>query len=199
MTISIARAWLYANWQYAGLVTALILLALVPIIAGSLSLALLVVYLSLPVYMLHQVEEHTGDRFRRFVNSQLGHGRDVLTSGAVVVINIGLVWIAFLVALYLARFVDLGLGLIPVYLVLVNAAIHVLSAAAVRAYNPGLVTSLVLFLPYGIWAMTVVAPHAMPIDQAIAILFAVAGHAAIVAVVLGRVRSPATPRFVIGK
>ena len=193
MTIAIARAWLYANWQYAGLVAALILLALVPIIAGSVSLALLVIYLSLPVYMLHQAEEHTGDRFRRFVNSRLGHGRDVLTAGAVVVINIGLVWIASLIALYLARFVDLGLGLIPVYLILVNAAIHVLSAASLRAYNPGLITSLVLFLPYGIWAMTVVAPHATPADHAVALLLAIAGHAAIVVVVLGRVRSPATP------
>lgn len=193
MTIAIARAWLYANWQYAGLVAALILLALVPIIAGSVSLALLVIYLSLPVYMLHQAEEHTGDRFRRFVNSQLGHGRDVLTAGAVVVINIGLVWIASLIALYLARFVDLGLGLIPVYLILVNAAIHVLSAASLRAYNPGLITSLVLFLPYGIWAMTVVAPHATSADHVVALLLAIAGHAAIVVVVLGRVRSPATP------
>lgn len=193
---TVAREWFSANWQYAGLVAALFLMALAPLLAGAWGLTLLVIYLHLPAYMVHQVEEHAGDRFRRVVNTQIGHGRDVLTTGAIVVINVGLVWIVFLVALYLARFVDLGLGLIPVYLVLVNAAIHVLAAVKQRAYNPGLVTSLILFLPFGIWAMTVVAPHATLVDHAIALVLAVAGHAAIVAVILSRVRSPATPAFV---
>ena len=31
-------------------------------------LFLLLIYLHTPIYMLHQVEEHTGDRFREFVN-----------------------------------------------------------------------------------------------------------------------------------
>ncbi|MGH2457794.1 MAG: HXXEE domain-containing protein, partial [Chloroflexota bacterium] len=135
--LTIAYAWFSANWQYAGFVAGLFLLALVPLVAGVWGLGLLLVYLLLPIYMVHQLEEHAGDRFHRFVNIHLGHGRDVLTSDAIVVINIGLVWIVCLVALYLARFVDLGLGLIVVYLVLVNALVHILGAARQRAYNPG--------------------------------------------------------------
>ncbi|MGH2460016.1 MAG: hypothetical protein ACRDIY_14250, partial [Chloroflexota bacterium] len=62
-------------------------------------------------------------------------------------------------------------------------------------YNPGLVTALVLFLPFGIWAMTVIAPHATLVEHVIALVLAVGGHAAIVVVILGRVRSPTTPVY----
>lgn len=110
MTTAAARAWFCSNWQYAGLVAALILLALAPVLAGAWSLALLVSYLHLPAYMLHQTEEHAGDRFRRFVNFRIGKGRDVLTTETVVLTNVGAVWIVFLAALYRARFVALILS-----------------------------------------------------------------------------------------
>src|SRR5690606_30897735 len=106
------RAWIDANWVYAGLVAALFLLALAPLLATVLSLPLLAVYLHLPVYMLHQIEEHVRDRFRRFFNRWIGLGREVLTPGAVVLINVPGVWGVTLASLYLAAFVGIGLGLI---------------------------------------------------------------------------------------
>ena len=104
------RAWIVSNWMYAGLVAALFLLAVAPLLAGAWSLALLLVYLHGPAYMLHQVEEHAGDRFRRFVNLHVGHGRKALTTTAIVWINLPGVWGVNLAALYLARFVDVGLA-----------------------------------------------------------------------------------------
>ena len=44
------------------------LLALVPLLAADWPLALLLIFLHSPGYMIHQVEEHTGDRFRSFVD-----------------------------------------------------------------------------------------------------------------------------------
>jgi len=149
--------------------------------------------------MVHQMEEHTGHRFHRYVKFQFGRDRDVLATEAIDVTNVAGVWIVCGVALYLARYRDLGLGLIPAYLVLINAAIHVLAAVKMRAYNPGPVTGLVLVLPLGSVAMTVVAPHAMLIDHAIALVVAAGGHLAIVAVMLGRQQSPATPSFATGE
>ena len=78
----------HQNWMYAGLVAGLFLLALVPLLVGAWSLPLLMVYLQLPIYLFHQVEEHHGDRFRQFVNDNIAGGLPALTTPAVVFINV---------------------------------------------------------------------------------------------------------------
>jgi|SRR5712691_1164639 len=173
--------WFARNWMYAGACAGLFLLALVPVLIGSWSLPLLLIYLQLPIYLLHQVEEHHADRFRQFVNDHIAGGLPALTTEAVIVINVPGVWGVNLLALYLARFVDLGLGLIAVYLTLVNAIAHVVSMIVLRGYNPGLVTALVLFLPVGSWALVAVsrAPGVTMTDQIIGLAVAVLIHAAI--------------------
>src|SRR3712207_4656923 len=153
--------------MYSGLVAALFLLAVAPLIAGAWSLALLLIYLHGPAYMLHQVEEHAGDRFRRFVNLHIGHGREALTTAAVLWINIPGVWGVNLAILYLARFVNIGLGLIAVYFMLVNAITHIAAAAAMRHYNPG--SAIILFLPLSVWTLWVLShsPSVRALDHLI--------------------------------
>ncbi|WP_245559635.1 HXXEE domain-containing protein [Amorphus coralli] len=184
------RTWFAANWMNAGVVAGLFLLAIVPVVAADMSLALLAVYLQLPVYMLHQLEEHSGDRFRRYVNETMVGGTEALTTPAVLVINIGGVWGIDLAALYLARFVSLGLGLIAVYLTLVNALVHIVGGVVQRRYNPGLVTAIVLFLPVGLWALVTVsdAPGVGGIDHLVGGLAAVLVHVAIAVHVKRRAR-----------
>jgi hypothetical protein len=174
--------------MYAGFVAGLFLLALTPLLFGTWPLPLLLVFLQLPIYMLHQLEEHTGDRFRRFVNEHLADGREALTTAAVVVINVPLVWGVDLASLYLARFVELGLGLVAVYLTVVNAIVHVAGAIVGRGYNPGLVTGVVLFLPVGGSALFVLATTSGVTagDHAIGLIFALGSHAAIIAHVMRR-------------
>ncbi|MGO4838649.1 HXXEE domain-containing protein, partial [Rhizobiaceae sp. 2RAB30] len=151
------KDWFFRNWMYAGFVAGLFLLVVTPIFAGVLSLPLLLIYLQLPIYMIHQLEEHNHDRFRLWANEVIGGGLEALTPPAVVFINVVGVWAVNLVALYLSYFVDVGLGLIAVYLTLINAVVHILGASVLRRYNPGLVTAVVLFLPVGIYALTVVS------------------------------------------
>lgn len=105
--------------------------------------------------MLHQLEEHHDDRFRRSFNDVMAGGQEVLSAPAVVVVNVVGVWGVNLIALYLARFVDLGL--IAIYLPLVNAVVHILGAVVQRSYNPRLVTAMLLFLPFGVYALMVVS------------------------------------------
>lgn len=118
------HAWLALNWLYAGLVAALFLFVLIPLLWGSWSAVLLLIFLQLPIYMLHQVEEHFHDRFRRYVNEDVEGVADALTTNAILVTNIGGVWIVDLIALYLAYFVRPGLGLIATDLAILNAVIH---------------------------------------------------------------------------
>src|SRR5690606_31380782 len=74
-------------WVYGGFPTGLLLLALTPLIAAGWNTAIVAVFLQLPIYMLHQGEEHFGDRFRLFANDMLAGGREALTPWAVFVIN----------------------------------------------------------------------------------------------------------------
>ena len=151
--------WLVGGWHWptASLFTAGFLLLLAPAWFSVMGLALTLVYLQLPVYMLHQWEEHRGDRFRAYINRVIGGGREALTPTATFWINALGVWAVDLAALYLAGFVDLALGLVAVYLPLVNAVGHLGPAVARREYNPGLWTSAALFLPLGGWGLYEVA------------------------------------------
>ena len=135
--------WLVGKWQwpYAALFTAGFLAVLAPFVFRYAGIPIGVIYLQLPIYMLHQYEEHDRDRFRLWVNNMIGHGRDVLTPIATFWINSLLVWLLDLVALYLACFVDLSLGLMAIYLPMLNAFGHIIPAIVKRKYNPGLVTS----------------------------------------------------------
>ncbi len=148
--------WLLREWPYAALFAAAFLLALAPFF-GVLGLPLLLVYLQLPLYMVHQFEEHRQDRFRKFFNGLIGGGREALTPGAVFVINSIGVWGVDLASLYLAWSAGLDWGLVAGYLTLVNAVVHIVMAVALRRYNPGLWTAVFVFLPAGIWTLVVVS------------------------------------------
>jgi hypothetical protein len=177
--------------MYAGLIAALFLLAALPLFGGQWSPALVAVFLLLPAYMIHQVEEHAGDRFRRFVNANVAHAPNALTTLAVIVVNVPLVWGVDLGSIYLARFVAIGWGLIAVYMVLVNALVHVVGAVVTRAYNPGLVTAVVLFVPLGLWALVLVSaePGVSVLQHRIGLAFAILVHAVLAAHVLRRARA----------
>jgi len=142
-------SWLYRRWVTATLWMGILLLLLlpIPILRLQWSWFLVLIYLHTPIYMLHQVEEHTGDRFRRFVNQHVFGGVEGLTPAAVLVINIPCVWGVTLLALYLAVVAGAGWGLIATWLVAVNGLVHIVAAIAQRIYNPGLWTAVFLFLP----------------------------------------------------
>lgn len=175
-------------WVYGGFLSALLLLGLLPVFARGWSPAVTLVYLWSPLYMIHQYEEHEDDRFRRFINDVLGGGKELLTPLSVFVINIPGVWGINALSLALAITVNLGFGLIAVYLAVVNAVVHVAQGVRMRRYNPGLITSIVLFLPFGALSFYAVKregggtewAHALGLGSAIAV------HAAIVLYVVRR-------------
>jgi hypothetical protein len=183
--------WLVVKWQwpYASLFTASFLGVLAPLVFHFAGIPLGLVYLQLPIYMLHQYEEHEGDRFRLWVNNMIGHGREVLTPIATFWINSLLVWLLDLVALYLACFVDLSLGLIAIYLPMLNAFGHIVPAIIKRQYNPGLTTSICVFLPVGILSAYLVSRAAGShfSDHLLAFGVAFAVHATIIAHVRRRI------------
>jgi hypothetical protein len=177
------------NLVYGGSLAGVLLLLLLPTIDRGWSLALVLVFLQMPIYMLHQLEEHDDARFQHAINEMIGHGRDVLPASAIFVINIG-VWVLNLISFALAAHVGIGWGLIGVYAMLVNAIVHIADGIAKRAWNPGLVTAIVLFLPVGLgglWAISATG-EATALQHVVGIVIALAIHAGIIVYVLGNAR-----------
>ncbi|MEM6891768.1 MAG: HXXEE domain-containing protein [Pseudomonadota bacterium] len=138
---------LFQNWAYATPPVALLLLGLYPFIGQAVALP---VFLSLPVYMIHQYEEHDGNRFAAFLNSMMGKDRRGLSPADVWVINVVFVWFLLLGVFY-ADSLSSGWGVLAAYLLLINALVHIAWAIAFKGYNPGLWTSIALFIPLAIW------------------------------------------------
>jgi hypothetical protein len=142
-------SWFIQYWSRVGLPLSIVLLLLSPFLLKGLGVILFLVFLQLPVYMFHQYEEHAHGRFRDFVNQMIGGGKLILSDTAIFWINILLVWVLDLCILYIAVYWNTSLGLIAAYLTLFNGLTHVIVALVQRRYNPGLWTSIVLFLPLG--------------------------------------------------
>ncbi|QDU77376.1 hypothetical protein Pan97_44430 [Bremerella volcania] len=190
--------WLVRDWQWpaAALFTSCFLLAFVPMVYQSMGLGFALLFVQLPIYMIHQWEEHRGDRFRIYINRTLGGGREALTPAATFWINSLGVWGVDLLALYLAWTIAPWAGLTAGYLAVVNAVPHLVMAIKLREYNPGVITAAVLFLPLGTWCIATIGAEAGWQANAAALLAAVGVHVAIVIHVgrrIARLSNPTVP------
>lgn len=139
------------NWVYGAFPMAFVLFGLAPFVDVALPL-----FLALPVYILHQYEEHDDDRFRAYLASLFPPGAAGLSKTEIWVINIVLVWFLLLAVFYLERSLP-GWGLIAAYLLASNALFHILPALIRKAYNPGLGTTVALFLPLAVWLFATIS------------------------------------------
>jgi len=175
--VSSVKSYVETHWVAAALFMGIALLLLVPVGVPGGDRALLLVYLASPIYMLHQVEEHLGDRFRTYINGVVFGGVEALTTADVVIINLPGVWGINLVALYAAYFAGTGWGLAASYLILINGLSHVGMAARLRGYNPGLASAALVFIPFGLASILLIPGSA--IQHGIALVIAIGIHVAI--------------------
>ncbi|MEM8919562.1 MAG: HXXEE domain-containing protein [Pseudomonadota bacterium] len=115
-------------------------------------------------YIIHQFEEHWIDifgnvyAFQASVNGMIGTATEgpidptrPLTSEGIFVINTALVWLVGFVAIWTAPR-KIFPTLCMTAIVLVNGLVHIAGAFAFSAYNPGLLTSILVFLPLSVVA-----------------------------------------------
>ncbi|MBZ9817318.1 HXXEE domain-containing protein [Mesorhizobium sp. CA7] len=181
------KAWLADYWVIGAGFMAASLIAAAPVL--SLPLPVFLIFLHSPFYMVHQVEEHAGDRFRKFANENVFGGRDALTVASVLVINLPFVWGINLLALYAAFLWGPAWGLVAPYVMIVNALAHLVTSARLGKYNPGLVTSVILFLPLSVATIWMIGRTGGLVPQLIGAALAILLHLAIIAVVAARYRS----------
>ena len=180
------RVWLSAHWVPAALIMGLMLLLLLPVEAAGRCVGSTLLYLTLPGYMLHQVEEHWDDRFRSYANAHVFGGVEALSAEAVLWINILGVWGVNLLSCCAGSFWGAGWGLAAIYLMLVDGLSHIVNAIVAHSYNPGLVSSVIVFLPLTLAALVLIP--ATPLQHTIGLSFSLAIHAWIIVHVVRRAR-----------
>lgn len=153
--------WFDEHWMFIGLAIggAVVLhLASRPAPESRHSALLALAWAMVPVYSLHQFEEHGWDCLGRryafidFFNDMVGE--PILTPRMITIINVAIVWVAFpSCALYAECTADLTPASLCWGLCLCNGAFaHCLPALVTLAYNPGAVQSATLLVPGGlIW------------------------------------------------
>ena len=108
------------------------------------------------IYFLHQIEEHLWPGgFRQFTDAHIFHsGNDnwPVNIDGVALVNTVYVWLPIGLAVAFPQALR-WVGLAWVGLTLINGIIHIVSTIRLRIYNPGLVTSIVLFLPFTIYLL----------------------------------------------
>jgi hypothetical protein len=148
----------------------------------------LLIWLQVPVYLLHQFEEHAWPGgFGRFVNKIVfkQESGGPLDERSLFWINIPIVWIGFPIFAALST-ISIGLGIWIIYLSLINGIFHILVGLRLRRYNPGLILSLLGNVPLSIYTL-VRLPDLEPISSTshiIGIAIALAVQVGLVAFVI---------------
>ena len=188
------RQYLYHHWAESTLVLAifssLLLLSFLPTTPWYLFL----IWLQFPVYLVHEFEEHVyPGKFREFINREVFHSNRndfPLTIPAVFWINILAIWILFPLAAILAQNLSPAFGLLLPIFGLFNASLHIIMLLVKRRYNPGVVVSIFLNYPTGIYTLYVLNRdgfiHSMGLS--VAILVTVLAHAVMILAVLNERR-----------
>lgn len=175
--------WVLHNWPQAGVLIAAMLLLIAPAIDRTMGRAVLLIYTWLPLYMVHQYEEYPLGHFLAWIRRAMPRDAAFLTERKVALINLGIVWLLYVLAFYAAWAGNAAVALYAPYLAGVNGIVHVIWWVRFRGYNPGLVTGVLLFLPCAFY--TIVAfPGATRVDHLTALGGAVLAHA--VLILLGR-------------
>jgi hypothetical protein len=148
--------WLYKNWAKLCLILSVITTLVIFAVVGTSNIVLFFIFIQIPIYLLHQFEEHAWPGgFKNYVNQRVFKADSAdypLTDVSVFWVNIPVIWILMPIFASLSYF-NLFFGLWIPYFAVINSLTHVVAAVIKREYNPGLIVSIVLGIPIGIYAL----------------------------------------------
>ena len=157
MNVSEYYSWLKKDWAKAGLILSIFLLVFLFVFVRQLDFVVFIILLQTPLYMLHQTEEYIfPGGFGKFFNTKilnLETEDEPVNQNFIFYVNVILIWIV-LPACGLLSTVDYRFGLwIPYFSLFAGIAHILLSIKARQIYNPGLVISLLVNIPVGLWSI----------------------------------------------
>lgn len=148
--------WLYENWMKATPFLASYTFVLVFLYVKDVNYPLYLIWLQGIIYWVHEFEEYIlPGGFLAFFNRHMMRSNQdeyPLTKVGSFWINIPLVYIAMPFSALLAHFLGLEWGLWTAYFSFLNAFAHVIMFFIFgRKYNPGLIISIFLNIPFAIY------------------------------------------------
>ena len=149
--------WLKKDWAKTGLIVSVFLFVFLFIFVKERDFILFLLLVQTPLYMLHEAEEYIfPGGFGKFFNMDilgLDTEDEPINENFIFYVNVILIWIVLPVFGLLAL-KDYQYGLWILYFSFFAGVAHIaLGVKAKKLYNPGLVVSLVLNIPVGIWSI----------------------------------------------
>lgn len=150
--------WLYDNWMKATIFLAVYSFILLWLYVKEQNFALFLIWLQTPIYWTHEFEEYVcpGGFLDFFNRNMMGstRGDKPLDKVGSFWINIPLVYILMPAAGLMAHFMGIEWGLWTAYFSFLNAFAHVVMFFMFgRKYNPGLVVSILLNIPFAVYTI----------------------------------------------
>jgi hypothetical protein len=189
------------HWFDVGGVLGIVLAIWLAFTGSTMSNLTLLLWLSLLSLLAHQVEEWRWPGwFPGMLNVVLFRSKDPwrfplnIRSGLVVNVVVG--WLGYLLAALLAERA-LWLALATILVSLGNCVLHLL-LVPIRGrmpYNPGMVTSLLFFLPLVVWFAVVALPEMSIVDIIIGLLLGLVLNVGGVVGVIRILQDPNAPPF----
>ena len=176
--------WIERNWPVSTIfLAAYVTMMMVLFVRHDFPLFL--IWAQLPVYFLHEFEEYIlpGGFLAWFNHHVLASSCDAwpLTPLGSLWINGLVIFIGFPLGGILATGVGLAWGLWMAYFSITNSASHVVMFFVFKSYNPGLVISVLLNIPIGIYTIVYLTSQGLVSSTAniVALLVGIAVQAAI--------------------
>ena len=149
--------WLKKEWAKVGLILSIYLFVMLFVFVRKYDFVLFILLLQTPLYMLHQTEEYIfPGGFGKFFNTKifnLATEDKPLDENFIFYVNVMLIWIALPVFGLLST-LSYGFGLWLPYFSLFAGVAHIaLALKARKLYNPGLLMSLLINIPVGLWSI----------------------------------------------
>lgn len=157
MTLQAYFHWLKRDWAKAGFLISIFLFVFLYVFVKDIDFVLFLILLQTPLYMIHETEEYIfPGGFGRFFNIdilKLQTPDKPVDETFIFYVNVLLIWI-FLPAFGLLAIQDYQYGLwIPYFSFFAGVAHIALGVKARKPYNPGMVISLLLNIPVGLWSI----------------------------------------------
>lgn len=144
--------WLIHNWYKATVFAAIYSLIFISLFVYERSFALFLIWIHVPVYLLHESEEFVfpGGFPEMMMEGMAGKGYEVSSAimRAGFWVNVPFIFLGFPIVAALSTLFGLSWGMYVVYFTLIATVPHFVTAVATKKlYNPGIFASVFLNLP----------------------------------------------------
>lgn len=149
--------WIHKFWSHIGGIIAVGIILAIAIRGKPYFNFDSLLWLHFAILLLHQFEEYSfPGKFKEFYNTNLLNKNSItkypLNDQGILLVNVIFAWTFYLIAAIMgAKTIYLTIGLAGV--TLLNGLMHTMMFFKLKKYNPGLLTSLLLFIPFGVFLL----------------------------------------------